>query len=135
LLKELKHWNDKLSDNDNESLIEIVKQQEDLINTIEKQLSKLRQLLHLHEQFMTLIADIVMFLTKYSSVVNEIGKSGNTIQNKIKQFDEVFIFFLYTYNTFYINYYNLIYSRLRLRFKSVKQLSYWQQIKVKELLK
>jgi len=100
LLKELKHWNDKLSDNDNESLNEIIKQQEDLINTIEKQLSKLRQLLHLHEQFMTLIADIVMFLTKYSSVVNEIGKSGNTIQNKIKQFDEVFIFFLNTYNTF-----------------------------------
>lgn len=108
MLKELKHWNDKLSDNDNESLNEIVKQQEDLINTIEKQLSKLRQLLHLHEQFMTLIADIVMFLTKYSSVVNEIGKSGNTIQNKIKQFDEVFIFYLYTYNTFYINYYNLL---------------------------
>lgn len=91
LLKELKEWNEKLGENDSESLNEIIKQQDELINTIEKQLSKLRQLLHLHEQFMTLISDIVTFLTKYSSVVNEIGKSGNTIQNKIKQFDEVFL--------------------------------------------
>lgn len=81
-----------MGDNDAESLNEVIKQQDDLINTIEKQLSKLRQLLHLHEQFMTLISDIVTFLTKYSSVVNEIGKSGNTIQNKIKQFDEVYNF-------------------------------------------
>lgn len=89
MLRELKDWNEKLSDNDSESLGEVIRQQEELINTIEKQLSKLRQLLHLHEQFVTLIADIVTFLTKYSSVVNEIGKSGNTIQNKIKNFDEV----------------------------------------------
>lgn len=90
MLRELKEWNDKLGDSDDtEALNDVIKQQEELINTIEKQLSKLRQLLHLHEQFMTLINDIVMFLTKYSSVVNEIGKSGNTIQNKIKQFDEV----------------------------------------------
>lgn len=94
LLKELKEWNEKLGENDSESLSEIIKQQDELINTIEKQLSKLRQLLHLHEQFMTLISDIVTFLTKYSSVVNEIGKSGNTIQSKIKQFDEVFYFLL-----------------------------------------
>lgn len=91
-MKELKEWNEKLGENDAESLNEIIKQQDELINIIEKQLSKLRQLLHLHEQFMTLISDIVTFLTKYSSVVDEIGKSGNTIQNKIKQFDEVFIF-------------------------------------------
>jgi len=89
LLKELKEWNEKLADSDSESLNEVIKQQDELINTIEKQLSKLRQLLHLHEQFMNLIGDIVTFLTKYSSVVTEIGKSGNTIQNKIKQFDEV----------------------------------------------
>lgn len=97
MLRELKEWNEKLGDNDTESLNDIIKQQEELISIIEKQLSKLRQLLHLHEQFMTLIADIVTFLTKYSSVVNEIGKSGNTIQNKIKQFDEVFfhIFIIY----------------------------------------
>lgn len=95
MLKELKQWNDKISDNDVESLNEVIKQQQELINTIEKQLSKLRQLLHLHEQYTTLIADIVTFLTKYSSVVNEIGKSGNTIQNKIKQFEEVYIFYKY----------------------------------------
>lgn len=89
MLRELKEWNEKLGGNDVESLNEIINQQDELINIIEKQLSKLRQLLHLHEQFMTLIADIVTFLTKYSSVVNEIGKSANTIQNKIKQFEEV----------------------------------------------
>lgn len=91
LLKELKEWNEKIGDNNTESLNEVIKQQEDLINIIEKQLSKLKQLLHLHEQFISLISDITTFLTKYSSVVNEIGKSGNTIQNKIKQFDEVFL--------------------------------------------
>lgn len=42
---------------------------------------------------MALISDIVTFITKYSSVVDEIGKSSNNIQNKIKQFDEVFYFF------------------------------------------
>lgn len=78
-----------MGDNDVELLNEVIKQQEDLINTIEKQLSKLRQLLHLHEQFIALIADITTFLTTYSSVVNEIGRSANSIQNKIKQFDEV----------------------------------------------
>lgn len=93
MLRELKDWNEKLGDNDTESLNDIIKQQEELINIIEKQLSKLRQLLHLHEQFMTLISDIVTFLTNYSSVVCEIGRSGNTIQNKIKQFDEVFFFY------------------------------------------
>lgn len=91
-----------MGDNDTESLNEVIKQQEELINTIEKQLSKLRQLLHLHEQFMALIADIVTFLTKYQSVFNEIGISGNSIQNKIKQYDEVLIiFFLCTYGIFY----------------------------------
>jgi len=94
LLRELKEWNEKLADNDEEPLNDVIKQQEELINVIEKQLSKLRQLLHLHEQFMTLIADIATFLTKYSSVVNEIGKSGTTIQNKIKQFEEVLRFLL-----------------------------------------
>lgn len=104
-MRELKDWNDKCGVNDSESLSEIIKQQEELISTIEKQLSKLRQLLHLHEQFMILIADIVTFLTKYSSVVNEIGKSNNTIQSKIKQFEEVFLLILYTYNFFFLTVY------------------------------
>lgn len=104
-MKELREWNEKLGDNDTESLNEIIKQQEELINTIEKQLSKLRQLLHLHEQFMALIADIVTFLTKYHNVFNEIGTSGNNIQTKIKQYDEVLYFScLLTYNVFYLYY-------------------------------
>lgn len=93
-----------------------------MINVIEKQLSKLRHLLHLHEQFTALISDIVTFITKYSSVVNEIGKSSNSIQNKIKQFEEVFNrnllkFFFYILIFF-------IFLRLQLKFKNVKQLSY-----------
>lgn len=106
MLGELKEWTEKLADNDAESLNDVIKQQEELINTIEKQLSKLRQLLHLHEQFMTLIADIVTFLTTYSSIVNEIGKSGNTIQSKIKQFEEVLKLsshvIIYLTNNYYI---------------------------------
>ncbi|XP_050547988.1 muscle-specific protein 300 kDa-like, partial [Daktulosphaira vitifoliae] len=92
LLNELKNWNDKIENsNDNDYLVDIIKQQESLINIIEKQLAKLKQLLYLHEQFMSLISDITTFLTKYSGVVNEIGKSENTIQNKIKQFNEVML--------------------------------------------
>lgn len=64
-------------------------QQDDLIQAIESQIAKLRQLLLLREQFIALITEIMTFITKYTEVVRDIEKGGHTIQEKIKKYDDV----------------------------------------------
>lgn len=67
----------------------ISQQQDDLIQAIESQIAKLRQLLLLREQFIALIAEITAFITKYTEVVRDVEKGGHTVQEKIKKYDDV----------------------------------------------
>ncbi|XP_075225316.1 muscle-specific protein 300 kDa isoform X2 [Lycorma delicatula] len=90
LLDELKSWRSGLGDLANIAELQGVnKQQNDLIQAIEDQIAKLRQLLLLREQFLALITDIATFIARYTEVVRDIEKSGTSVEDKIKKYDEV----------------------------------------------
>ncbi|XP_074030429.1 muscle-specific protein 300 kDa isoform X10 [Leptinotarsa decemlineata] len=69
----------------------VVNLQDDLIKSIEDQIAKLRQLLLLREQYLSLITEIMTFITKYTEIIRDIEKSGGTIEEKIKKYDDVII--------------------------------------------
>lgn len=64
----------------------VLAQQDDLIRALEAQIAKLRQLLLLRQQFIALIAEITTFITKYTEIVRDIEKSGQTTEDKIKRY-------------------------------------------------
>lgn len=66
-------------------LHDVLAQQDDLIKALEAQIAKLRQLLLLRQQFIALIAEITTFITKYTEIVRDIEKSGQTTEEKIKR--------------------------------------------------
>lgn len=65
--------------------------QDDLIKSIEDQIARLRQLLLLREQYLALITEIMTFITKYTEIVRDIERSGGTIEEKIKKYDDVIV--------------------------------------------
>lgn len=67
----------------------ILAQQEDLIRALEAQIAKLRQLLLLRQQFLALVTEIMTFIAKYTEIVRDIEKSGQSIEEKIKRYDDV----------------------------------------------
>lgn len=92
ILNDLKENKAKLGDlqgGSNSELQDILGQQDDLIKAIEDQISKLRYLLLLREQFIALINEIMTFIMKYTSIVTDIEKSGTTSEEKIKRYDDV----------------------------------------------
>lgn len=94
ILGELNQSKAKMGDIQIDNLPElqsILAQQDDMIKLIEDQLAHLRQLLLLREQFIALINEIVMFIMKYTSVITDIEKSPGTIEEKIKQYDDVIV--------------------------------------------
>lgn len=94
ILGELNQSKAKMGDIQIDNLPElqsILAQQDDMIKLIEDQLAHLRQLLLLREQFIALINEIVMFIMKYTSVITDIEKSPDTIEEKIKQYDDVIV--------------------------------------------
>lgn len=80
-----------LSSANSSELQGILGQQDDLIRSIEDQIARLRQLLLLREQFIALITEIMTFITKYTGVVRDIEKSGTTVQEKIKRYDDLIV--------------------------------------------
>lgn len=94
ILNDLKDSKAKMGDIHVDNLPElqsILGQQDDMIKLIEDQLAHLRQLLLLREQYIALINDIIAFIMKYTSVITDIEKSPDTIEDKIKQYDEVIV--------------------------------------------
>lgn len=95
LLAELRVYREKMDDlqhrttGNSGDLATIVKQQDDLIATIEAQIKKLRHLLLLRQQFMALVAEITTFIAKYNEVIQDIEKGGKTAQEKIRRYDDV----------------------------------------------
>ncbi|XP_060527804.1 muscle-specific protein 300 kDa isoform X12 [Cylas formicarius] len=72
-------------------LQDIVNTQDELIRTIEDQIAKLKQMLLLREQYLALITEIMTFITKYTEVVRHVEKSGSTIEEKIKKYDDIVV--------------------------------------------
>lgn len=94
ILDELNQSKAKMGDIQIDNLPElqsILAQQDDMIKLIEDQLAHLRQLLLLREQFITLINEIISFIMKYTSVITDIEKSPDSIEEKIKQYDGVIV--------------------------------------------
>lgn len=94
ILNDLKDNKSKLGEIQVDNLPElatIMAQQDDMIKTIEDQLARLRQLLMLREQFIALINEIITFIMKYTAVITDIEKSGGTIEDKIKCYDDVIV--------------------------------------------
>jgi len=92
ILGELNDSKNKMGDIQIENLPElqgILLQQDDLIKLVENQLAHLRQLLLLREQYIALINQIIAFIMKYTTVITDIEKSPDSIEEKIKQYDDV----------------------------------------------
>lgn len=68
---------------------ELLSTHDDIIDAIENQLRRLKQLLMLREQYIALVNEIVNFNVKYTDVVAHIEKSNDKIENKIKQYDKI----------------------------------------------
>ncbi|KAF7272974.1 hypothetical protein GWI33_014281 [Rhynchophorus ferrugineus] len=69
----------------------VLNMQDELIKSIEDQIAKLKQLLLLREQYLALITDIMTFITKYTEIVRDVEKSGGTIEEKIKKYDDIIL--------------------------------------------
>ncbi|XP_018395829.1 PREDICTED: nesprin-1 isoform X2 [Cyphomyrmex costatus] len=94
ILDDLKANKAKLSDLQSANigdLHDVLAQQDDLIRTLEAQIAKLRQLLLLRQQFIALIAEITTFIAKYTEIVRDIEKSGQTTEEKIKRYDDAIL--------------------------------------------
>lgn len=72
-------------------LQDILTQQDDLMSTIEDQISKLKVLLLLREQFFALIKEINEFIAKYTDLTAEIEKSNDSLEDKIKRYDDIIV--------------------------------------------
>lgn len=70
-------------------LQDILAQEDDLMSTIEDQISKLKQLLLLREQFFALVKEIEEFIAKYTDLTSEIEKSNDSLEDKIKRYDDI----------------------------------------------
>jgi nesprin-1 len=92
ILNDLKASKGKLSDLQAGNIGElqgVVAQQDDLISALEAQIAKLRQLLLLRQQFIALVTEIMTFIAKYTEIVRDIEQGGQTIEEKIKKYDDV----------------------------------------------
>lgn len=68
---------------------ELLSTHDDIIDAIENQLRRLKQLLMLREQFIALVNEIVNFNIKYTDIVAHVEKSEEKVENKIKQYDKI----------------------------------------------
>nr|XP_034172930.1 nesprin-1 isoform X14 [Osmia lignaria] len=94
ILNDLKGNKAKLSDLQSVNVADlhgVLTQQDDLIKAIESQIAKLRQLLLLRQQFIALITEITTFIAKYTEIVRDIENSGQTIEEKIKRYDDAIL--------------------------------------------
>lgn len=69
----------------------ILGQQDDLIRALEAQILKLRQLLLLRQQFIALVTEIMTFIAKYTEIVRDIENQDQTIEEKIKRYDDAIL--------------------------------------------
>jgi nesprin-1 len=66
----------------------LLTQQEELIGAIENQMLKIRNLISVRHQFMTMITGITSFIIKHTEVVKEIERSNIPSMDKVRKFDD-----------------------------------------------
>lgn len=89
LLDELKDWKNNLGGENTEALSAIHINLQDLIKSLEDEISHLRELLRLRQQFIALINEIMTFITTYTPIVTEIEASAQSTKDKIRKYDDV----------------------------------------------
>ncbi|CAK1540777.1 unnamed protein product [Leptosia nina] len=90
-LKKNKAMLNELQGGNLHDLQDILTKQDDLMSTIEDQISKLKQLLLLREQFFALVKEIEEFITKYTELTSEIERSNDSLDDKIKRYDDIIV--------------------------------------------
>ncbi|XP_038215060.1 nesprin-1 [Zerene cesonia] len=90
-LKKNKAMLNELQGGNLHDLQDILTKQDDLMSTIEDQISKLKQLLLLREQFFALVKEIEEFITKYTELTSDIEKSNDSLEDKIKRYDDIIV--------------------------------------------
>lgn len=88
-LKKNKAMLNELQGGNLHDLQDILTKQDDLMNTIEDQISKLKSLLLLREQFFALVKEINEFIAKYTELTSDIEKSNDSLEDKIKRYDDI----------------------------------------------
>ncbi|CAG9579065.1 unnamed protein product [Danaus chrysippus] len=90
-LKKNKAMLNELQGGNLHDLQDIVAKQDELMSTIEDQISKLKQLLLLREQFFALVKEIEDFISKYTDITADIEKSNDSLEEKIKRYDDIIV--------------------------------------------
>lgn len=88
-LKKNKSMLNELQGGNLHDLQDILSKQDELMSTIEDQISKLKSLLLLREQFFALVKEIEDFISKYTDLTSEIERSNDTLEDKIKRYDDI----------------------------------------------
>ncbi|XP_043237695.1 nesprin-1-like isoform X2 [Amphibalanus amphitrite] len=70
-------------------LNDLIRQQDELVRAIENQVSKLRNLVLLRQQFLHLLTEITTFLTSHADVVADVERTDRPVPDKIKQYSAV----------------------------------------------
>ena len=68
---------------------EMIKQQQDLMITLEKQITRIRQLILERQHFNSLTAEINAFIQRYATITSDIEKTERTTPDKLKRYNEV----------------------------------------------
>lgn len=65
---------------------DIMKQQQDLSQIVEKHIVRARQLILVRQQYMSLITEIVGFTNRYKTVVKDIEQTEKTVSDKLRKY-------------------------------------------------
>lgn len=67
---------------------DVIKQQQDIIITLEKQITRIRQLILVRQQYASLVTEITGFIKRYPTVIKDIEQEEKTVTDKIKKYGE-----------------------------------------------
>ena len=67
----------------------IMKEMDGQESKFESQITKLRHLLLLQQQYLSLVNEITNFVNRYTEVIKEVENSASTTEEKIKRYDDV----------------------------------------------
>ncbi|XP_037073133.1 uncharacterized protein LOC119094164 [Pollicipes pollicipes] len=70
-------------------LNDLIRQQDELVRAIENQVSKLRNLVLLRQQFLHLLTEITAFLTSHADIVADVERTERPVPDKIRQYTGV----------------------------------------------
>ena len=68
---------------------EMIKQQQDLIINLEKQITRIRQLILVRQHFNSLTTEINAFIQRYATITSDIEKTEKTTNDKLRRYNEV----------------------------------------------